>query len=238
MRLNVNTDAVVTFSNNLEKISRGALPYAVRTTLNSAAFDMKKTSIERSTSEKFIKRKKNFFKATSRVEKAMGWDINKMASMVGFRGSDQAIENLEQQEGGGKIAGRSYIPALPARISKSIRKSVRANARLAAIKKIADYRNAPGVNDRQKFIKSVFHAGKGGHVLGNYKGKHILWRVNSLKRNDFGGFKLMPIYNYQTGRSVQVGASHFMDRAASYTAPKLERFFIENAKRRIERDLK
>lgn len=42
MQLNVNTDATVALTNKLEKLHKSAFPVAVRSTLNSAAFDMKK----------------------------------------------------------------------------------------------------------------------------------------------------------------------------------------------------
>ena len=48
MILNVNTDAVVALTNKLEKLHRSAFPVAVRSTLNSAAFDMKKDTILKS----------------------------------------------------------------------------------------------------------------------------------------------------------------------------------------------
>lgn len=234
MRLDVNTDAVVKFTNKLEKISRSALPVSIRSALNSAAFDMKKTSIQRSAEDNFTIRKKNFFKANSRVEMAKGFDINTMQSAVGFTGDDQAIEDLEQQERGGKIDGRSFIPMAPARSSNSPDRLVRPNARISRIK-VVKASSAPGKNDQEKFVRSVIFAGVGGHVLAAYKGKMILWKVNSLKRTDEGSFKLTPVYSYEKGRSVKVDPTNFMHEAVETTVPKIEQFYINAAEKQLQK---
>ena len=109
MQLNVNTDAVVAFTNKLEKLNRSAFPVAVRTALNSAAFHMKKDAIINSAKDNFIQRKPSFFKANSKVLPANGFDVNTMQSKVGFTGNSQAVEDLEQQEQGGTIKGRSFL---------------------------------------------------------------------------------------------------------------------------------
>lgn len=236
--LNVNTDSSVILTNKLERMRRHDLPLAIRGTLNSAAFDMKKRTIERSTDETFTKRRKNFFKSKSRVFKASGFDIKTMKSTVGFVGDDQAIDNLEKQEEGGQIGGRSYIPKDPARVSRSQKKMVRANARLSKIKKIVNPANVSGANKGQRFVKSVIFAGKGGHVLGELQGKEILWRVNSLNRDELGRFKLTPLYSYKSGRKVNVDSTHFMQKAADYTTDRMDEFYFQNAQRRFEKALR
>lgn len=228
MQLNVNTDAVVTFTNKLEKLHRAAFPVAVRSALNSAAFDMKKNTIQSTASDIFTIRKANFFKANSRVNKASGFDINMMQSSVGFTGKDQAIDDLEQQEKGGKIESRSFIPMKPSRTSNSDKKLVRPNARLRNIK-IVDASKAEGKNDKEKFVKSIIFAGVGGHVLSEHNGKSYVWKVNSLKRTDGGSFKLTPLYSFEKGRNVQVKATHFMEKATDKTSPKIEQFYKEAA---------
>jgi len=247
MQLNVNTDAVVAFTNKLEKLHRAAFPVAVRTALNSAAFDMKKSSIQQSADDEFTIRNKTFFKATSKVNKATGFDVDNMQSIVGFtknslaaqkKGYDQAIDDLEQQESGGKIKGRSLIPTLSARIGASKNKSIRPNARLKELDgKIVDASKASGKNDKQKFVKSVFYAGVGGHVLSEINGKGYVWRVNSLKRTDGGNFKLTPLYTYKKGRSVNVKATHFMAKATEMTTKKIEDFYIKAAEVQFKRTL-
>jgi len=236
MQLNVNTDAVVAFTNKLEKLHRAAFPVAVRTALNSAAFDMKKNSIQQSADDTFTIRKATFFKANSRVNKASGYAINNMQSAVGFTGKDQAIDDLEKQETGGKINSRSFIPMKPARTGNSDNKLIRPNARLKNIK-IVDASKASGANNKQKFVKSVFHAGVGGNVLSEFNGKSYVWKVNSIKRTKEGNFKLTPLYSFKKGRDVKVDATHFMAKATEKTTPKIEQFYIQAAEAQFKRAL-
>lgn len=237
MRLDVNTDAVVKFANKLEQLNRSAFPVAVRGTLNGAAFDVKTNTMPKTASEIFTQRKPNFFKATSRVEKAAGFDVNTMKSTVGFQGNQQAVDDLEQQEKGGKIGSRSFIPMTPARVGNAKNKVIRSNARLSKMK-FVDARKAKGKNDRQKFVKSVHHAGAGGNVLSEWKGKTILWRVNSLKRNEEGGLKLTPLYSFVKGRAVQIKKTNFMEKASLQSAAKMEQLFIKEANRQFAKALK
>jgi len=123
IELNINNTANVAFSNKLERLSKSALPVAVRTTLNSAAFDVKKNTMPEQVSKTFTERRKTFFKANSRVEMARGFNVESMQSKVGFinGGKNQAVRDLEAQEEGGKIGGRSFVPMDTSRISKSLK---------------------------------------------------------------------------------------------------------------------
>lgn len=237
MQLDVNTSSVVVFTNKLEKLNRSAFPVAVRTALNSAAFDMKKNTILSSSKSEFINRKPSFFKANSKVITASGFDISTMKSAVGFTGKDQAIDDLEQQEHGGTIKSRSFIPMKTARTGNAENKLVRANARLSKIK-IVDTKNVSGKNEKEKFIKSVIHAGVKGHVLSDFNGNGYVWRVNSIKRTDTGSFKLTPLYSYKSGRNVKVDKTGFMEKATEMTKTKMEDFYIKAAKRQFEKALK
>lgn len=236
MQLNVNTDAVVAFTNKLEKLHRSAFPVAVRQTLNAAAFDAKQVTIQQEAKDAFVQRRPSFFRAATRVNQAAGFDISSMQSMVGFHGSSQAVEDMEQQERGGKIEGRSFIPMRPARVSNSDTKSVRANARISRLK-IVSTSDTTGKNEGQKFIKSVLFAGVGGLVLSQWNGKSYLWKVNNIKRDDKGKFDITPLYTYDKGRSVAVKATGFMKQASEASAAKMEKFFIQAAEKQFAKAL-
>jgi hypothetical protein len=236
MNININTDAVVAYTNKLEKLSKTAMPNVVRQTLNKAALDVKQVTMPKSAKDSFTIRQANFFKANSKVVFASGNNINSMQSMVGFSektlkyGSNQSVEDLEQQEKGGKIKGRSFIPMKPARLSNSNNKNVRANARLKEVKKVVNVRNAKGKTQGQKFIKSVIYAGVGGLVLNENNGKETLFRVNSIAGKKF---KLTALYSYQKGREVKVKATNFMKTASMDTVSKIEKIYIDLAEKRL-----
>lgn len=242
MRININSDAAVVFTNKLEKMAKSALPNAVRGTLNNAAFDVKKMTMPAEADKNFVHRKPTFFKANSKVDMAKGWDISAMQSAVGFVGKnkpDQAVEDLEQQEHGGAIKGRAFIPLAAARVSKSWLKNVRAGNRISVVKaNIIDAENATGANDAQKFTKSAIHAGKGGLVIGTKRnnGNRIVFKINSTKRVGKNTVvNSTPVFSVRKGRAAKPKATHFMQTATEKSAMKLERFYGEQAKRQVDR---
>ncbi len=245
MKFNINTDEVVKFTNKLEKMHKSALPSAIRGTLNDAVRDVKTNTMLDESKKKFVNRSPNFFKSQSRYEKALGFNVDSMESSVGFvegglkGGDNYSVKDLEEQESGGTINKKSFIPLNTARISKSANKVVRANARLKSIKKIVNARNQKGKSKAEKFVNATLKAGIGGFVLGStINGENILWRVDSLKSNlktrKFTP-KLTPLYDFNKGRSIKVKATNFMHKASIYSAKKMNWFYEKQAKRQIEK---
>lgn len=240
MILNINTDACFRYADKLEKLHRSSLPNAVRGALNDTALDVKQNSMPKEASIEFVNRTKTFFKANSKVNFAKGWDINLMKSEVGFfenrlvkQATNYSIKDLEQQEYGGEIDGKAFIPTVLSRLSRSYKRLVKANARLSEIRKkgivVAEKMGAK--TPRQRFVQASFRAGVGGNVL--YKG--ILWRIES-----FDGHKKVkrtPLYSVKKGRSVRVKPTGFMREASETSHKKMEMFFIKRAKFEIEKRL-
>lgn len=230
MQLNINSNEVVRHTNTLEKLHRSALPLAVRNTLNTVAFDVKKNTMPASAERAFVTRAPNFFKANSRVEMARGWDVNSMQSVVGFIPKDQAVEDLEAQEYGGVIEGRSFIPMDQARMGSPATK-VRPSHRLMKIGNVVNANTIEGKTPQAKFLNAAKKAGKGGTVLGNLPDQ-TLWKIEAI---DGRTIKKKPLYSYEKNRDVYVGATGFMRDASMKSARLLEQTFIEQAKRQIDR---
>lgn len=242
--LNINSDAVVAFTNKLEKLPQTALPKAVRGTLNSLAFDVKKNTMPKQ-AKRFVNRNKTFFKANSRVEMARGNNLESMKSQVGFLATsktknNKAVDELEQQEHGGKIKQRSLIPLKGSRISKSKRRKVAPRNRLGKmnIKKIVKTSDANGPTEASRFRQTIFKVGKGGIFESTWKGRNIIWRVNSLDRSKGGRYKLTALYSFKEGRVANIKkATHFMEKASNKTGEKVNEFFIKEAKREFFKHL-
>lgn len=226
-----------THAQKLREISRSAFPSAVRQTLNDAVYDVKTNTMLEQTRKDFVNRQDNFFKANSSFEKAEGFNVSSMKSTIGFvekglKGqNNRAIQDLEDQEAGGNIEKKSFIPMATARTSASVRSLVRPNARLAKIKNVVKASQMGFSNPKSNFIVAAHKAGKGGYFIS----KNTLWRVNKLnptKSNDLG---LTPLYNYRENRSVRVDATHFMRDASLKTADKLDNMFLKNAEKQINK---
>jgi len=235
VRLDINTDAAVNFSDKLERMSRSALPNAVRNTLNSAAFDVKQKTMPASASAEFTQRRKTFFKAKSRVGMAKGWDINQMNSKIGFigGGDNQAVRDLEKQDRGGKIGGRKFIPSDDARVTKSLGRNVRNKYKYENIKNVKNVRDFKGNSWGARFLKASHNAGVGGFVVNTSGGSWgAILEITSLRRG-LAGYK--KIYTLNKSEVVSVKSTGFMRKASNKSAKKLNRFYEENAKRQIKR---
>lgn len=262
--LNIDTVELRGFSKRLESLSKTALPNVVRKTLNDAAMDVKRVTMPESANV-FTQRQKTFFGATSRVEFAKNSsDINTMQSSVGFMDkglkgeNNYSVKDLNQQESGGRIAGRSFIPLRSARIGNSNTGLVKAQFRLSSImEKIVNASDFTGKNDRQKFIYAASSVGKGGFVIGTGEESNFVYYIawigrtdkrHSVSKRGLGAAMMnrkgntvvnaIPIYSIEGGRNVAVKSTHFMQKASEKTTRKIERIFIVNAEERFKRVLK
>lgn len=249
MKLDINTDAVIRFTNILEKIHRSALPVAIRETLNNAAFDVKSNTMPESANKAFEKRSPNFFRANSSVSKATGFKIDSMSATIGFtdtrlkdHSKNNAVSDLEQQENGGRIGGRSFIPLPDARIGSSNSKNVTSAFRIGKTGqvsgKIIDASKVSGKSPQQKFAHAVAMARRGGFVLGNAifkNGNKILWKINSTNKTKDGKFKMRKLYIVKSNRSVKVDSTRFMHIASMKSASNIEEWYIRQAEKQIAR---
>jgi hypothetical protein len=238
-QVNVNTDALVKYTNKLQKLSATAFPNVVRKTLNDTALDMKKRTLPKSAAATFEKRQPNFFKAFSRVNFAKGGDVNSMQSEVGFisqglkGGNNFAVKDLEQQEFGGSIGGRSLLPVDAARVGGSRKRNVKGKNRIGTIKRIVNPANVSGRSQKERWIKSVIHAGVGGLVRGTYN-EDIVFRVKLIAK-DKGGIKAKTeaVYEVKKGRTVKVKGTKFAEKAAMNAAETMPQRYIAEAEKRF-----
>lgn len=237
--LNINSDAIVAHTARIEQIGKSALPVAVRGALNRAAFDVKTDTMPKS-AKRFTQRSPTFFKSQSKVKPAQGFDIKTMQSEVGFipasgaKESGGATEDLEQQEHGGKIGHRAFVPLKAARAGSSYNRRVSNKNRMAALRsKIKDAKKSGAATDKGKWFSSAIHAGVGGVVISNTNPRQLR-RINKIMRK--GGNTIIgstAIYSVEKNRKVKIKATNFMRKASNESAAKVERYFIEEANKQI-----
>lgn len=237
---NINLSEVVKYTNTLEKMHRSALPVAARGTINKAAFHVKQKTMPVSAKKHFIHRKPNFFRANSKVQMAKGFNMKSMKSIVGFTTANagynhHAVQELQQQEYGGIITNRSFVPLQGARVGNSDQKQVQSGSRLSSIKKIYNVKNANGRNRKQQFIKTAVHAGAGGFVMGGVS-KQMLFKIESIRKIEGRTvINKKALYSYDSGRSVEIEETGFFREASLNSAKLLPQFFQEEAQRQFSR---
>lgn len=241
--LNINTDALVALTNRLEKLHRSDLPIAIRNTLTKAARLTKTESLPKVSRQIFTIRNKTFFRAKSRFTGATGFNLRTMVATVGMvdvrlSDGDHAVRDLEQQESGGVIKGRAFIPTNQARKGGSASANVAARNRLSKIKNVIRLSRAKGKSKSQRFIKSAIFAkkrfGKSAYVLT----QKMLFRIDRLnvgKKTNKVNLKVTPLYSYRKGRTVRVKATNFMRKSTLIQAKKIDIIFKNEAEKRIKK---
>ncbi len=240
--LDVNNDEVVNFTNKLEKLHKSDYPIAVRGTLNDLAFDVKQKSLLRKVNKTFVTRSPGFFKKYSGVEKATGFEVNKMHSKVGIvPGNNIAAKNLEKQEKGGMVPKRSYIYMNQARVSRSHRKRVRKGNYLNDKNKV---KGAPSVSRRSrasnfvaaaivglKFNKFVLHDTSTSKTAYLIKSISLTGKGRKRKAN----IRTVPIADYEYNRAVQLKPMPFLLPASKESLKNAGKYYIKNAEKRFKK---
>jgi hypothetical protein len=245
--LNINTDACVVFTDRLERLSRSALPVAVRQTLNNAAFDVKQRTLPESGRNNFVTRSPNFIKAFSRVDKAEGFSMNNMKAVVGMTDNGKAsartaVANMEKQEVGGKVDnGLDYL--------KSSRNGGTVNGRVRKVNyydksKVISGRSRVGRNRgsvKSKFVARAYRALKEGKPMffNSIKGNYLM-KVTSIRKTKKGKLKINSklLIKDRKGEPATIGATHFTREAAEKTITRLPALFQKEAEKQYSRALR
>ena len=242
----VNNNGVIQYTAKLEKLSKSAFPNAVRNTLNKAAFETKK-QIPKTAEKVFTTRHKPFFKNFSIVEKASGFNVEKMASVVGINASKnrELAENLEAQEFGGMVNGKKLIPHDEARNSKSQNKRVAAQNRLNKVN-IHDATRAFKAHKgtrKSKFVAAVMSTAKSGkkHMMIKSGTNGMVYEVTGISQNVKSkkvNFKVKKLYSVRSVKTHNVKSHGFMSASAKVISKNLEQYYYDNAEYQFTKVLK
>jgi len=232
--LNINSDASVQLTNKLEKLHRSALPVAIRQTLTNTARDVKTKSILEVTDKEFTNRQKNFFKAFTGFTPARGFNVDKMSAVVGiFHRGNQSAKDLEKQEFGGKIKGRSFIPKDEARVSKSNSKKI------SKAKALGKFKNMPkiGWGNKKNFRRKTKRL-KVGKAFA-YGNTVFLIKKKEFKSGSGIWLTTEKIWTYKSGRSANISKpTHFMKKSAFLSRKKMPSLYKIEAERQINKSLR
>jgi hypothetical protein len=237
VHVKITHDAIAAHAARLGEMHRSAFPVVMRQTLNKAAFDVKQNTMPEE-SDVFIHRKKTFFQANSKVVPAVGFDMNSMRATVGFipkpDAKDTSVSDLEEQEEGGEIHGRAFIPLATNRVNNSWYGNVRASGRWRAVQnKIIDSRDSKATNPAGQFKSTAKWGGAGSLVIGsteNSKGNRMVWRIDAVGKT----IRKRAMFALKAGRTVQPEATHFMRRASLRSGRNLEKYFRELAEAKLK----
>lgn len=247
IQINVDSSAMSVNTQQMRKINRTALPVAIRNTLNDVAFYDKKTALPESAQRNFPQSKnKTFFKKFSRVQKAVGYDINKMHSVMGMndlstRSARDAIENMEKQEKGGIVNdGFAYLKG--ARGGKENGKVRSANYYDKS--KVISGKSKAGRNkgtNKSKFVARAFKAKKEKKPMffNSMKGNFLV-SVKTIKRDGKTRVKIdfRLLMKDRESTPAKLKATHFAEEAGLRAQKELNDIFVAQAQKQFKRALK
>lgn len=237
---NVNTNASIILTAKLERLNKSAFPSAVRSTLNDASFEMKKSNILESAKNNMTVRNPTFFKKFTGVKKATGFNVNRMYSEVGFKNTDpnpikgkKAIEGMESNESGGMDStGAMYLKK--ARTSNSLKKKVRRAARFDKKKLAKGYKQS--AKGGQSNVKKMFssYMENAPTFIKTKKGSFLIQVTNvssSIKGKRKGklDFKIDFLMRGRKKHKATAKATHFVKESAIKTSKQIEGFYAKNA---------
>lgn len=244
--INVNSDELVKYARKLELASKKALPRAISNTLNSMAFDVKKRTLLAETEASFTNRNRTFFKRFSRVQMSRPGKIETMQAIVGMvSNGEQAGFDQTQQQQGGKIRGRTFVPLDSARVSGDNKRNVRPRFRIKNLTIHVDTAEARASDVKQRFVQSAVYALERFGDSANLKhqrddGKTFIYNVKrggrDIKTRKFN-IKVTPLYSVKEGRAVSIrNPKPFTLRASIKTQrEKANKFFKKSAEREFKK---
>ena len=243
MILNINSAELIKYTDKIESLSKKALPYAVKNTLNNAAFDMKKTTLHKSAKNNFKGLKApTFFKRYSGVDKATEKDINRMKAVVGMLDMSNpsiraAIEGLEKQEFGGVVDdGFAYLK--DARAGSNLNKFVK-KANYYDKSKVISGRSKVGRGGgsvKSKFVARAYRANKEKKpmFINSMKG-NFLAEVKSFKKTKGGKVRIKMRLLMKERERVNIKATGFMSEAGTESQSKIPNLYITEVEKQIKR---
>lgn len=258
VKLDVNTDACIKLTAKLEKLSKSALPSAIRNTLNDVGFEHKRLiPIEAKNSFEYS-RNKTFFRAVTNVEKASGFNVNTMKAVSGLNPNalggkaKKVIDNLEAHENGGILKSRKLLNLNTSRVGSGKGGRVQSSARFektpfhdstdafkANLKKTGSKKSA--------FVVAILSANKSGKknmlIKGGKKGK-ISGLVYSIgggsinRKTKKFNVKTKKLFSYRENTAFKIRRTTFISNSNKVAARKIESFYQKQAEFQFKKYLK
>ena len=169
---------------------------------------------------------------------AKGSSLPSMESEVGFvslGSKNPAVDNLEEQERGGTIDDREFIPIDSGSRSRGkADRNVVKRSQLRNLPEFKDVSKQKGKNRKQRMYLAALKGKKGDLMLTEDRVIRIDKISSNLKtRGTKVKFKML--YSFKENRKVKVEKTGFMKTAANWSASDTPRFFKEQFEREFKK---
>lgn len=243
VNIRVDSSELKKYEKDLKKLHKSAYPVAVRSTLNNAAFEMKKDDFQKSVKKNFKGLKsKQFFVRHSGVEKATGFNVKTMNSKMGMLemgnpAARKAVSEMPKHEKSGVIDdGVAYLKH--ARRSSNLRRFVRTENYYDR-KKVISGRSPAGRGEgtrKSKFVARAFRAKNEDKpfFMNTLKG-NVLVKVTSIKKKGRDSVKIKSRLLLMERKRVKIKANHFASEAGKSTSKKIPKMYEKEFGKQIKK---
>jgi hypothetical protein len=241
----IKSDQLLNFTLSLQKINDIALPIAVQNSLNSVVRDIKKRTLKKTTEKQFKIKKRTFFQANSAFKthnaKEYNYNINKIKAEAGITKGERANEKATEQVGSQQTATpikRSINPLGDKPQTKAIIDVLS--------KKPEIYDASSGWNPAEYYNRVARAKKRNAPFLYKKNGRGSVGRVRKFDRIKSGKKKgrlridIQPIASYIKSGFVKLNKKKpfLNDAAKSSMSTILEKQFVKEAEKQIERAIK
>jgi hypothetical protein len=229
---NIDDKEIKRFETDLELFSERALPFATRSTINSAAFATQKLA-RKDLRKEFILRNK-FSEQSIRVNMARSLKISQQASVVGT-----TAEYLEKQEFGG-VKNRTGKEGVPLATSYSSgqpegsqprKKLPLSRNKLRNIVLQSKSRRAANRRQRNKVLVKQAAASGSKYIFMNLGRRKGIFRILGSKKNP----RVKMIYDL-SHESTPIHSKPWLKPAVDQTIPRMQEFYREALLFQIKRN--
>lgn len=239
-RFDVNTDSAIRLTAKLERLNKSAFPAAVRSTLNDASFEMKKTNILFSAKRNMKVKNPMFFKRYTGVDRAkFSSNIEAMYSTVGFvdrssRKAQKAVNTGMEANEVGNVDSTGMMYKTATRSGRGLvrRKDYYNKSKLTTNKGKA----------KNSYVASAFASLKDKKpiMVNTKKGRAMIMvkAIKKMKRGSSKGklqIKSKLLMLDRTVNKAKAKPTHFNREAALKTQKQMEGFYLKNAEFRFQK---
>ena len=237
-QFNVNNNATIILTAKLERLNKSAFPSAVRSTLNDAVFELKKSGILDSAKKNMNVKNPTFFKRYTGVKRATGFNVNSMYSEVGFqdRGEQKAKKAVNKGMKANEVGGTDSDGGMYLAKTRTGKGLVKKNARFNKAN-LAKTKKKTKSNVQRMYVSAME---KKPIFINTSKGRFLV-QVHSIssdiqdKKMDI---KLDFLMRGRKQHQARAKATHFNKEAALKTQKMMDQFYEKNATFQFNKVLK
>ena len=238
--IRADTSELLALSKALDDTDRAALPVSIRSTLNDLGFNTR-TIIPYTAMQRMNIRRPAFFRRFTRVDKAVGFDVETMQCQVGIiLGQPSATRGMAVQERGATITNRGEAPTVAARGGSEMSQVKKRNYLETVQSNLVVGPSRKRASKKSEFMAKIYMARKRKLFIQDEHGNIIRPRTKPTKSGRGEAqqvdFKMEVVYR-KLG-TVTVQPTHFVRDSGLAAVMQINRIYFKHVQKQVARVMK